>query len=306
MRLCLRLISYADIHVQKSMLYCVDVKCEDVMVLQQESRYPIGVFDSGVGGLTVLQEVHRQLPNESVVYFGDTARLPYGKRSPAEIIEYVYEILHWMQSKQVKMAIMACNTSSALALDIVRKDFDMPILGLILPGARAAVGKGKRIGVIATTATVKSEAYVRAICESDPQAQVFQMDCPEFVPLIESDRINDAYTLRVAQEYLLPLIEENIDTLVLGCTHYPHLSNVLRQILPPHVALVNPASYVVRAAGQELDLMGLRCSDGCHSRAETTFFVSGEPERFAQISRRWLVKLPNVEKVSLSPVELLS
>ncbi|ELS32310.1 MULTISPECIES: glutamate racemase [Pseudanabaena] len=276
------------------------------MVLQQEARFPIGVFDSGVGGLTVLQEVHRQLPNESVVYFGDTARLPYGKRSPVEIIEYVYEILHWMQSKQVKMAIMACNTSSALALDVVRKDFDLPILGLILPGARAAVGKGKRIGVIATTATVKSEAYVQAIRESDPQAQVFQMDCPEFVPLIESDRIQDPYTLQVAKVYLQPLIEANIDTLVLGCTHYPHLSGVLRQILPSHVALVNPASYVVRAAGQELDLMGLKCLDSRSDRAETRFFVSGEPDRFAQVSRRWLGKLPLVEKVSLSPVELLS
>ncbi|WP_055073709.1 glutamate racemase [Pseudanabaena sp. UWO310] len=276
------------------------------MVLQQEARFPIGVFDSGVGGLTVLQEVHRQLPNESVVYFGDTARLPYGKRSPVEIIEYVYEILHWMQSKQVKMAIMACNTSSALALDVVRKDFDLPILGLILPGARAAVGKGKRIGVIATTATVKSEAYVQAIRESDPQAQVFQMDCPEFVPLIESDRIQDPYTLQVAKVYLQPLIEANIDTLVLGCTHYPHLSGVLRQILPSHVALVNPASYVVRAAGQELDLMGLKCLDSRSDRAETKFFVSGEPDRFAQVSRRWLGKLPLVEKVSLSPVELLS
>jgi glutamate racemase len=276
------------------------------MVLQQEARCPIGVFDSGVGGLTVLQEVHRQLPNESVVYFGDTARLPYGKRSPAEIIEYVYEILHWMQSVQVKMAIMACNTSSALALDIVRKDFDLPILGLILPGARAAVGKGKRIGVIATTATVKSEAYVRAICESDPQAQVFQVDCPEFVPLIESDRIHDPYTMQVAREYLQPLIEANIDTLVLGCTHYPHLSGVLRKILPSHVALVNPASYVVRAASQELDLMGLKCLENRRDRAQTRFFVSGEPDRFAQVSRRWLGKLPLVEKVSLSPVELLS
>lgn len=276
------------------------------MVSQQKVRSPIGVFDSGVGGLTVLQEVHRQMPDESVIYFGDTARLPYGKRSPAEIIEYVYEILHWMQSEKVKMAIMACNTSSALALDIVRKDFDLPILGLILPGARAAVGKGKRIGVIATTATVKSEAYVRAICESDPQAQVFQVDCPEFVPLIESDRIGDPYTLQVARRYLQPLIDMNIDTLVLGCTHYPHLSGILRQILPAHVALVNPASYVVRAAGQELDLMGLRCSEDCIDRPETNFYVSGDPERFAQVSKRWLGKIPLVQKVSLSPVELLS
>ncbi|MDX2256444.1 MAG: glutamate racemase [Pseudanabaenaceae cyanobacterium bins.39] len=276
------------------------------MILHQEARFPIGVFDSGVGGLTVLQEVHRQLPNESVIYFGDTARLPYGKRSPAEIIEYVYEILHWMESLQVKMAIMACNTSSALALDIVRKDFNLPILGLILPGARAAVGKGKRIGVIATTATVKSEAYVKAICESDPYAEVFQVACPEFVPLIESDRINDPYTIRVAKDYLQPLVEANIDTLVLGCTHYPHLAGILRQILPANVTLVNPASYVVRAAVHELDLMGLRCVDGNRSLARTSFFVSGDPDRFAQVSRRWLGKLPVVTQVSLSPVEMMS
>jgi glutamate racemase len=160
--------------------------------------------------------------------------------------------------------------------------------------------------VIATTATVKSEAYVKAIGEIDPQAQVFQVDCPEFVPLIESDRINDPYTLQVARDYLQPLIEAHIDTLVLGCTHYPHLSGIFRQILPSDVALINPASYVVRAAVHELDLMGLRCADSSSGRSITNFYVSGDPDRFAQVSRRWLGKLPVVEQVLLSPVEMLS
>lgn len=282
------------------------------MVSEYRSGYPIGVFDSGVGGLTVLQEINRQLPHESVVYFGDTARLPYGKRTQSEIIEFVQQILVWMQSQQVKMVIMACNTSSALALDALRQKFDFPILGVILPGARAAIRKGKRIGVIATTATVNSEAYVQAIAESAAekqlQAQVWQVACPGFVPLIESNRINDPYTLEVAREYLAPLLEANIDTLVFGCTHYPHLEGVFRQILPPHVRYVDPAAFVVKAASQELEILGLRHTEArpAIGRELTKFYVSGDPEQFAQISSRWLNKMPMVEQVELSPVELLS
>jgi glutamate racemase len=282
------------------------------MVLEQRSSYPIGVFDSGVGGLTVLQELNRQLPHESIVYFGDTARLPYGKRTQTEIIQFVQQILVWMQHQQVKMVIMACNTSSALALDALRQEFDFPILGVILPGARAAVKKGRRIGVIATTATVNSEAYAQAIAESGAEAkspaQVWQVACPEFVPLIESNRINDPYTLEVAREYLAPLIEADIDTLVFGCTHYPHLAGVFRQILPDRVRFVDPAAFVVRAASQELEILGLRHTEARSviSRELTKFYVSGDPEQFAQISSRWLNKMPTVEKVVLSPVELLS
>lgn len=165
-------------------------------------RLPIGVFDSGVGGLTVLQEIYRQLPNESILYFGDTARLPYGTRSQDEIIQFVREILHWMVGRGVKLVIMACNTSSALALEVVRSEFDIPILGVILPGAKGAVEVGKRIGVISTPATAKSNAYRNAIQEVDPDALVWQVGCPEFVPLIESDRLQDPYTHQVAEQYL--------------------------------------------------------------------------------------------------------
>lgn len=281
------------------------------MFIEQGSQCPIGVFDSGVGGLTVLQEIRRQLPQESIVYFGDTARLPYGKRTKDEIVEFVYQILSWMQAQKVKMTIMACNTSSALALDELRQEFDFPILGVILPGARAAVRKGKRIGVIATTATVNSEAYVQAIMESTAEshskAQVWQVACPEFVPLIESNRINDSYTLEVARKYLDPLIKARIDTLVFGCTHYPHLSAILRQLLPNYVRFVDPATHVVRAAAQELEILGLSHVDiRGNNNPHTRFYVSGDPEQFAQISSRWLGKLPSVEKVTLSPVELLS
>ena len=256
----------------------------------------IGVFDSGVGGLTVLQEIYRQLPAESVLYFGDTARVPYGTRTPAEILAFTRETLDWMVQKQVKMAIMACNTSSALALETVRDEYDLPILGVILPGARAATRQGRRIGVIATPATVNSNAYLRAIREANPTAQVWQVACPEFVPLIETNRVADPYTLAIAQEYLQPLLDRSIDTLVYGCTHYPHLEPILRQFVPDTVSLINPAVHVVTAAAKELKLLGIQ-----HHRSAlpTQFTVSGDPEHFSEIAAQWLPTRPLVAQITL-------
>ena len=259
-----------------------------------QSAAPIGLFDSGMGGLTVLRELYRQLPQESVIYFGDTARLPYGERSPAQIVQYVREILAWMEQQGTKMVIMACNTSSALALEAVRDEFSVPLLGLILPGARAAVQQGRRIGVIATPATAASHAYSRAIREIDAEAQVWEVGCPEFVPLIEGNRLHDPYTVAIAQSYLEPLLQQHIDTLIYGCTHYPYLAPILRQILPANVTLVNPAVSVVAAAAQELDLLALK-----HLRAPapTRFCVSGAPETFSQLAAPWLGCTPIVEQV---------
>jgi len=264
---------------------------------KEPQRAPIGVFDSGVGGLTVLRQIYRQLPNESIIYFGDTARLPYGIRSQAEILQFVREILCWMQQQQVKMVVMACNTSSALALEIVRQEFSIPILGVILPGAKAAVQQGKRIGVIATPATAKSNAYKQAILEIDPEVQVWQVGCPEFVPLIEQNRIHDPYTTEVARSYLEPLLQQEIDTLVYGCTHYPHLAPVLRSLLPPHVKLVDPAVHVVTACNQDLELLGLT---NTHPPLPTRFVVSGCPQQFAQSAVQWLGHTPMVEVVDLN------
>ncbi|HEY9874938.1 MAG TPA: glutamate racemase [Candidatus Obscuribacterales bacterium] len=273
-----------------------------------QGQQRIGIFDSGVGGLTVLRELYQQLPNESILYFGDTARLPYGTRTPAEILHFVREILYWMEEQKVKMVIMACNTSSALALQSVQAEFDLPILGVILPGARAAVQQGRRIGVIATPATANSNAYRDAILEVDATAQVWQVGCPEFVPLIEQNRISDPYTKAVAREYLAPLLQHGIDTLIYGCTHYPHLAPVLRQILPESVKLVNPAVHVVAAAAQELEILGIQ---NTRPPLPTQFCVSGCPEQFAQLSVQWLGCTPVVEKVYLpslpaSPVSIES
>jgi glutamate racemase len=264
--------------------------------MRESQPQRIGLFDSGVGGLTVLSAIYRRLPNESILYFADTARLPYGTRSKEEIIQFTREILNWMATQNVKMIIMACNTSSALALEAVRLEYNLPILGLILPGARAAVQKGRRIGVISTPATAASNAYGQAIGEIDPTAKVWQVGCPEFVPLIEQNRIYSPNTKRVAQKYLQPLIQRKIDTLVYGCTHYRHLAGVLRTILPPSVQIIDPAEHIVVAAEKELELMGLKSS---YAPLPTRFCVSGSPSRFAQLSRQWLGYSPTVEQIQL-------
>jgi glutamate racemase len=266
---------------------------------QSDEISRIGVFDSGVGGLTVLQEIYRQLPNESVLYFGDTARVPYGTRSAAEILKFTRQTLDWMVQQRVKMAIMACNTSSALALETVRDEYDLPILGVILPGARAAARLRRRIGVIATPATVNSNAYLNAIHEANPHAQVWQVACPEFVPLIENNRLEDPYTLEIAKTYIQPLLDLSIDTLVYGCTHYPHLEPVLRQFVPTSVKFIDPAVAVVAAAAKELNVLGIQS----HIPAvNTKYIVSGDPAQFTQLATQWLKTPPFVQQTVLPEV----
>ena len=267
--------------------------------LQEPQTSRIGVFDSGVGGLTVLRELYRQLPKESILYFADTARLPYGTRSGNEILQFCYEILSWMVQQGVKMIVVACNTSDALAVEALRHEFNLPIVGIILPGARAAVQQGSRIGVIATPFTAASNAYRRAILEVEATAQVWQVGCPEFVPLVEQNRVYEPYTTEVARQYLEPLLQQKIDTLIYGCTHYPHLAPILREILPSQVKLIDPAEHVVAATAQELDLIGLK---NTRSPLPTRFCVSGSPQQFAKLSVQWLGCTPVVEKVHLPTI----
>ncbi len=261
----------------------------------KNSQQRIGLFDSGVGGLTVLREMYRQMPHESLLYFADSARLPYGTRSPQEILLFVREILDWMCQQDVKMIIMACNTSSALALESVRKEYDIPILGVILAGAKAAVKRGKRVGVIATPATVKSHAYRQAIQEINPQTRVWEIACPEFVRAIEQNQLDTERTRQIARKYLTPLIEKQIDTLVYGCTHYKHLEKTICALLPDSVQIVDPAEHIVVAAEKELSLLGL--SNECFSRP-TQFYVSGSQRQFASLSQQWLGYYPYVEQVA--------
>lgn len=204
---------------------------------------PVGVFDSGIGGLTVAREIMRNLPSEKIVYFGDTARLPYGSKSKETIIRYSRQIIHFLQEQQVKAIVVACNTASAFALDAVRDELDIPIIGVIEPGARVAAEatKNKRVGIIGTIGTVDSGIHADFLKMLDPEITVIAKACPLFVPLVEEGWLHDSVTLEVADRYLKEFKEKQADTLILGCTHYPLLRSTIRTVMGEGVRLVNPA-----------------------------------------------------------------
>lgn len=209
----------------------------------RNSASPIGVFDSGVGGLTVAREIMRNLPNEHIVYFGDTARVPYGSKSKDTVIRYSQQIIRFLRTQDVKAIVIACNTASALALDEVEQELDIPIIGVIKSGARvaAAATSNKRVGVIGTESTINSHMYHRLIQEQDPEITVYGKACPLFVPLVEEGWLKDSVTAEVAKRYLDEILKKGIDSLILGCTHYPLLRSLIGEIAGPDVKLVNPA-----------------------------------------------------------------
>ena len=249
---------------------------------------PIGVFDSGIGGLTVVHALLRELPNENIVYFGDTARVPYGPKSPQVVREYAAQDADFLLSKDIKMVVIACNTVSAVALDVVQKRARMPVVGVIIPGAGAAVAatERKRVGVIGTIATVNSNAYTNAIRQLDRQVQVFSRACPLFVPLAEEGWIDHKVTELVAKEYLFHFKQEKIDTLILGCTHYPVLRNAIRSAVDPSVTLIDSGSATAAEVSHVLDENGLR--NPSTQRPNLQFFVSDFPSKFTEIGERFL------------------
>ncbi len=204
---------------------------------------PIGVFDSGVGGLTVAREIMRQMPNEKIIYFGDTARVPYGSKSKETVTRFSKQIVRFLQSFQVKTIVVACNTASAYALDELEQETDIPVLGVVKPGAKTAaeVTKNGKIGVIATEATIGSQMYTKYIKELNRQVTIYGKACPLFVPLVEEGLWQDPVTDEIAKRYLTELIDIDIDTLILGCTHYPLIRSTLGRIMGEKVTLVNPA-----------------------------------------------------------------
>lgn len=209
---------------------------------------PIGVFDSGVGGLTVAREIMRQIPNEKIIYFGDTARVPYGSKSKETITRYSRQIVRFLQEQQVKAIVAACNTASAYALDEIEEELDIPIIGVVKPGAKVAAEttKNGRIGVIGTEGTIGSGIYSTYINEINPEIKVLGKACPLFVPLVEEGLWQDPVTDEIATRYLSALIDSGIDTLILGCTHYPLIRSTLRRIVGEGVTLVNPAYETAR------------------------------------------------------------
>lgn len=204
---------------------------------------PIGVFDSGVGGLTVAKEIMNRLPNEKLIYFGDTARVPYGNKSRETVTTYSRQIVEFLMGKKVKAIVVACNTASAFALETIRHEIPVPIIGVVKPGAMTAsrITRNGRIGVIGTEGTVSSGLYTEYLKEISPDVTVFSKACPLFVPLAEEGWLEDEITEQVAARYLAELLEKNVDTVVLGCTHYPLLLNTISKVAGPEVSLVNPA-----------------------------------------------------------------
>ena len=251
--------------------------------LIMDKNAPIGVFDSGVGGLTVAREIMRQIPNERIVYFGDTARVPYGSKSKDNIIKFSRQIIRFLQTENVKAIVIACNTASALALDEMQQEFDLPILGVVKPGAKVAVETtaNKRIGLIGTEANIWSGVYTRYIKSLDDEAKVFEKACPLFVPLVEEGWLHDDITLQVASRYLEELKEKDIDTLIMGCTHYPLIRSTIRKVMGDKVNLVNPAYETAIELKNllERDNLANKCDVDSPS-SMYRFYVSDAEEKF--------------------------
>jgi glutamate racemase len=264
------------------------------------SDAPIGVFDSGIGGLTVVHELMRQLPRESIIYFGDTARVPYGPKSPETVRRYSREIASFLVEQGVKAVVVACNTATAHALPTLRGELPVPVVGVVDPGARAAVAGSAcgRIGVIGTMGTINSGAYERAIRAITPDATITTRACPLFVPLVEEGWLDHDATRLVAREYLAPMASANVDALVLGCTHYPLLKPLIAATLGERVRLIDSAEETAAETGRVLDRLGARANGGatpCYR-----FIASDAPEQFLRLGQRFLGEaIQSVDTVTL-------
>lgn len=269
------------------------------------SNAPVGIFDSGIGGLTVARAIRDLLPRESTIYLGDTARVPYGPKSPETVRRYSREILDWLLSQGVKAVVVACNTATAQALDDLRARSAVPVIGVIEPGARAAVRATTTgcIGVIGTAGTVASGAYVRALLGLSPGLRVVAQACPVLVPLVEEGWFDHPATELAAREYLTPLLAANIDALVLGCTHYPMLAPLLGRIMGPSVELIDSATETARELARVLTAAGIAAAPG--SVATQRWIATDDAVRFARVGAVFMgADLRDVEVVEPASVEL--
>jgi glutamate racemase len=261
---------------------------------------PIGVFDSGIGGLTVVRALLARLPHERIIYVGDTARVPYGPKSPETVRRYADEIAQWLVGESVKAIVIACNTATAHALEPLRRRLPVPVIGVVEPGAQAAVraARGQPVGVIGTAGTIASEAYDRAIHAIDPSVVVLARACPLFVPLVEEGWLDHPVTRAVAAEYLAPLLQDGIGALVLGCTHYPLLAPVLSACAGPAVPLIDSADETARATERALAGAALLAAPRA-TPPRHRFVASDAPDRFLALGQRFLIgAIDHVEHVT--------
>ncbi|MDR3092328.1 MAG: glutamate racemase [Endomicrobium sp.] len=260
---------------------------------------PIGIFDSGFGGLTVMSAINKALPLESLIYFGDTAHVPYGTKSKNAVIKFSKEIVAFLIEHKVKLIVIACNTASAFALPILQKTLKVPVIGVIEPGSKAAVrvSKNKKIGVIGTEGTVQSGAYLKEI-NKIKKTNVYQQACPLFVPLVEEGWTNSEITNSIVQKYIKPLLNKNIDTLVLGCTHYPLLRKVLEKNINKNIVLIDSAKATTHEVKNVLNQKSL-LADG-KQKNFLKFYVSDNPKKFKTIGRRFFSKkISDVKKIEM-------
>ena len=263
---------------------------------------PIGVFDSGIGGLTVMHAVMEQLPHESLIYFGDTARVPYGPKSRDTVTRFAIENIDLLTGYGVKAVVVACNTATARALPVLRQRFDLPIVGVVGPGARAgaAATRSGHIGVIGTHGTVESGAYETSLKSIRSDLVVVSRACPLFVPLAEEGMIDHPATRLIASDYLGPFTEDGVDTLILGCTHYPLLKGVISKVVGESVTLIDSAEETARETAELLDARDLACEGG---RPEYRYLVSDLPEQFLRVGQRFLGgRIGSVEVVTAGSV----
>ena len=259
---------------------------------------PIGVFDSGIGGLTVLKEILKEMPSEGTIYLGDTARVPYGIRSPETVIRYSLENTKFLFSKDIKCLVVACNTASSVSLDKIKSVVPIPVIGVIEPGAKAAVKvtKNKKIGVIGTEATVRSGSYATLIKSIDRNAEVFGLPCPLFVPLVEEGWTDGEIANLIAEKYLNEIKNKDIDTLVLGCTHYPLLKKVISRVMGKGVSLIDSAVEVAKEVRTVLETSGL--SRDQEAKPLREFYVTDSPVRFTKVCERFLEnKIEHIELI---------
>ena len=262
---------------------------------------PVGVFDSGIGGLTVLKEILKEIPDESTIYLGDTARVPYGIRSPETVIRYSFENTRFLFSKNIKLLVVACNTASSVGLDKIKSAVPIPVIGVIEPGVKAAVKatRNKKIGIIGTEATIRSESYTRLIKAIDRNVEVFGLPCPLFVPLVEEGWIEGDIALMIAEKYFKEIKNKGIDTLVLGCTHYPLLKQVISKVMGGDVKLIDSAVEVAREVKTILEISGLKREQ--NERPLREFYVTDSPDRFIKVGEKFLEnKIEHIEKIIVS------
>ena len=265
---------------------------------------PIGLIDSGVGGLTVFKEFIRQLPNENLIYLGDTARCPYGPRPMEEVRKFTWEMANFLLKKNIKMLIIACNTATAAVLEEMRAILPIPVLGVIQPGARAAidVSKTRNIGIIGTEGTVRSKAYNKALLSIHPKVHIESLACPKFVPLVESGEWNSAIAKKIVAETLKPLKNRNMDTLILGCTHYPLLVEPISNYMGSYVTVISSGEETAREASVLLEHVGMLNNENHHPSYR--FYTTGSRRIFKSIAYAWLGEaVETVEHAKLQQIE---